>query len=177
MRTGFVDIVCCSSSFKNDAMYDVPICSNFFCERQIHWTLPHFVCARIDLLFTIFVCSHYRPLLHHFGFVMCVNFRLYCMHFSCHWRKIRNVSCRLTQISKRQPTPATAGRGGSQVLLYSSRQFSAHPESSLAHIDERAAQAARNTCYRYNQIGSQDRKMADNCVSFGPHKYSFLYNN
>ena len=65
----------------------------------------HSFCAQIDLLFTIFVCSHYRPwatirLLHHFGFVMCVNSRLYCMHFSCHWRKIRNVLSRLTQISK-----------------------------------------------------------------------------
>ena len=54
----------------------------------------HIFCARIDLLFTIFVCSRYRPwatiwLLHHFGFVMCVNSRLYCTHFSCHWRKIR----------------------------------------------------------------------------------------
>ena len=26
----FADIVCCSSSFKNDAVYDVPIYSNFF---------------------------------------------------------------------------------------------------------------------------------------------------
>ena len=96
---------------------------------------------------------------------MCVNSRLYCTHFSCHWHKIHNVSRQLTQISKRQPTTATAGRGGSQVLLYSSRQFSSHPKSSLAHIDKRAAQAARNTCYRYNQIGSLDHKMADNCVS------------
>ena len=70
----------------------------------------HFFCARIDLLFTIFVCSRYGPwaairLLHHFGFVMCINSRLYCTHFSCHWRKIRNVSCQLTQISKRQRDP------------------------------------------------------------------------
>ena len=70
----------------------------------------HIFCARIDLLFTIFVCSHYRPwatiwLLHHFGFVMCINSRLYCTYFSCHWRKIRNVSRRLTQISKRQRDP------------------------------------------------------------------------
>ena len=70
----------------------------------------HIYCARIDLLFTIFVCSRYRPwatirLLHHFGFVMCVNSGLYCTHFSCHWRKIRNVSRRLTQISKRQRDP------------------------------------------------------------------------
>ena len=66
-------------------------------------------CARINL-FTIFVCSRYIPwatirLLHHFGFVMCVNSRLYSTHFSCYWRKIRNVSRRLTQISKRQRDP------------------------------------------------------------------------
>ena len=109
MKTGFADITCCSSSFKNNTVYDVPIYSNFFYERQIYWTLPHFLCTRIDL-FAIFVCSCYRlwatiRLLHHFGFVMWVNSRLYCMHFSCHWRKIRNVSCRLTQISKRQHDP------------------------------------------------------------------------
>ena len=38
----FANIVCCSSSFKNDAVDDVPIHSNFFCEQQINWTLPHF---------------------------------------------------------------------------------------------------------------------------------------
>ena len=42
----------------------------------------HFLCAQIDLLLTIFVCLCYRlwatiRLLHHFGFVMCVNSRLY----------------------------------------------------------------------------------------------------
>ena len=36
---------------------------------------------------------------------------------------------------------------------------------SPARIDRRAARAARNTLYRYNQIGPQDHKMADNCVS------------
>ena len=46
----------------------------------------HIFCAWIDLLFTIFVCSRYRlwatiRLLHHFGFVTCVNSRLYCTHF------------------------------------------------------------------------------------------------
>ena len=79
----------------------------------------------------------------------------------------------------------TSGGGGNQVLLYSSRQFSAHPKSSLAHIDNKSSQvkwfisetpvagAARNTRYRYNQIGSLDHKMADNCLCFlGPHKYS-----
>ena len=59
----------------------------------------------------------------------------------------------------------TAGGGGNQVLLYSSRQFSAHPKSSLARIDKRAARAARKTRYRYDQIGPLDHKMADNCVS------------
>ena len=59
----------------------------------------------------------------------------------------------------------TAGGGGNQVLLYSSRQFSAHPKSSLARIDKRAARAARKARYRYNQIGPLDRKMAENCVS------------
>ena len=46
----------------------------------------------------------------------------------------------------------------------SSRQFSAHPKSSLARIDKRMARATRNTRYRYNQIGPLDHKMADNCV-------------
>ena len=33
---------------------------------------------------------------------MCINFRLCCMYFLCHWRKIHTVSRQLTQISKRQ---------------------------------------------------------------------------
>ena len=45
------------------------------------------------------------------------------------------------------------------------QQFSAHTKSSLARIDKRTARAARNTRYRYNQIGPLDHKMADNCVS------------
>ena len=66
----------------------------------------HIFCAWIDI-FTIFVCSHYRPwatvrLLHHFGFVMCINSRLYWTHFMCQWRKIGNVLRQLTQISERQ---------------------------------------------------------------------------
>ena len=52
-----------------------------------------------------------------------------------------------------------------RYYCYSSRQFSAHPKSSFTRIDKGAAQAARNTCYRYNQIGPLDHKMADNCVS------------
>ena len=90
-------------------MYNVPINSNFFCERQIYWTLSHFLCTDVVLL-TISICSRYRlcatiRLLHHFGFVMCVISRLYFIHFLCHWRKIRNILCRLTQISKTQHNP------------------------------------------------------------------------
>ena len=59
----------------------------------------------------------------------------------------------------------TAGGGGNQVLFYSSRQFSARPKSSLARINKRAARAARNTRYRYTQIGPLDHEVADNYVS------------
>ena len=52
-----------------------------------------------------------------------------------------------------------------RFYCYSSRQFSAPPKSSLARIDKKTARAARNTHYRYNQIGPLDHKMADNCVS------------
>ena len=52
-----------------------------------------------------------------------------------------------------------------RFYLLSSRQFSAHPKSSLARIDKRTARATRNTRYRYNEIGPLDHKMADNCVS------------
>ena len=55
--------------------------------------------------------------------------------------------------------------GGNQASLYSSKHFSAHPKSSLACIDKRAARAARNTRYHYNQTDPLDHKMADNCVS------------
>ena len=52
-----------------------------------------------------------------------------------------------------------------RFYCYSSRQFSAHTKSSLARIDRRTARAARNTRYRYNEIGPLDHRMADNCVS------------
>ena len=52
-----------------------------------------------------------------------------------------------------------------RFYLLSRRQFSAHPKSSLAHIDKRTAQAARNTRYRYSKNGPLDQQMADNCVS------------
>ena len=75
----------------------------------------HFFGAWIDLPFIIFVCSLYRPwvtirLLHHFGFVcalilgyaVCIFHAIYWLS---DWRKIRNVSRQLTQISKREHNP------------------------------------------------------------------------
>ena len=52
------------------------------------------------------------------------------------------------------------------IRVYSTAadNFSAHPKSSLARIDKRMARAARNTRYRYNEIGPLDHKMADNRV-------------
>ena len=38
------------------------------------------------------------------------------------------------------------------------------PKSSIARIDKRAARAARNTRYHYNQIGPLDHKMSEKCV-------------
>ena len=75
-------------------------------------------------------------------------------------------SGRRTGYKQRSPSKmeTTAGGGSNQVLFYSSRQFSAHPKSSLARIDKRTARAARNTRYRYNQIGPLDHKLADNCL-------------
>ena len=70
-----------------------------------------------------------------------------------------------TQAAESVKMETTAGGDGNQVLLYSSRQFSVHPKSSLTRIDKRVALAARNTCYRYNEISPLDHKMADNCVS------------
>ena len=84
----------------------------FFLEKIMRWTMfrsiqtfsvngifterYHIFCAWTDLLFTIFVSSRYRPwapirLLHHYGFVMFVNSRACCTHFSCHCRKIRKI--------------------------------------------------------------------------------------
>ena len=63
-----------------------------------------------------------------------------------------------------------------RFYLLSSRKFSAHTKSSLARIDKRTARAARNTRYRYNEIGPLDHKMADNCVSLA-RTNSFLNNN
>ena len=60
----------------------------------------------------------------------------------------------------------TAGvRQQSGFICSAADSFSAQPKSSLARIDKRTARAARNTHYRYNEIGPLDHKMADNCVS------------
>ena len=52
-----------------------------------------------------------------------------------------------------------------RFYLLSRRQFSAHPKSSLAHIDKRTTRATGNTRYRYSKIAPLDHKMADDCVS------------
>ena len=69
----------------------------------------HFLCAQIDLLFIIFVCSLYSPwttvrLLHHFGFYVLIWGYAVCI-FLCHWCKIYNVLRWLMQISERQCDP------------------------------------------------------------------------
>ena len=75
-----------------------------FCEHQF------FVCMNRPFYY-FFICSLYSPwatirLLHHqFWLFMYINFRLCCTHFSCHWRKICNVSGQLVQISRRQRDP------------------------------------------------------------------------
>ena len=77
------------------------------------------------------------------------------------------VECRrtVTQAAESVKMETTAGRTAARVLFYSSRQLSAHTKSSCARIDKRMARAARNTRYRYNEIGPLDHKMADSCVS------------
>ena len=58
MRTGFADIIWCSSFIKkNAAVYDVLIYSNFFCEQQIYWTIPHFLCMDRPF-FLLFSSAH-----------------------------------------------------------------------------------------------------------------------
>ena len=84
-----------------------------------------------------------------------------------------------TQAAESVKMETTAGIRQSGFIVQQQtifRQFSAHPKSSLARIDKRAARAARNTRYRYNEIGPLDHKMADNCVSLA-RTNSFLYNN
>jgi len=59
----------------------------------------------IELLFIILSAHFIAHELQSFWLCMCVNFSLFCTHFSCHWHKIRNVSCHMTQISKRWRDP------------------------------------------------------------------------
>ena len=70
----------------------------------------------------------------------------------------------------------TAGIRQQSGFICSAAQFSAHPKSSLAHIDKikRMARAARNTRYHYNQIGPLDHRMADNCVSLARTVFSTI---
>ena len=71
----------------------------------------------------------------------------------------------VTQAAESVKMETTAGvRRQSGFILQQQTIFST-PKSSLARIDKRTVQAARNTCYRYNEISPLDHKMADNCVS------------
>ena len=75
------------------------------------------------------------------------------------------VECRRTVTQAAESVKWRPQQAYSNQGLLLQQQFSAHPKSSLARIDKRTARAARNTCYRYNQIGPLDHKMANNCVS------------
>ena len=66
-------------------------------------------------------------------------------------------------VSKMETTAGVRQQSG--FICSAADNFPAHPKSSHARIDKRTARAARNTRYRYNEIGRLDHKMADNCVS------------
>ena len=66
-------------------------------------------------------------------------------------------------VSKMETTAGVQQQSG--FICSAADNFSVHTKSSLARIDKRTARAAGNTRYRYNKIGPQDHKMADNCVS------------
>ena len=54
--------------------------------------------------------------------------------------------------------------GGTAIRFYfTAADNFQHPQNPHAHA--RTTRAARNTRYRYNQIGPLDHKMVDNCVS------------
>ena len=92
-----------------------------------------------------------------------------------------------TQAAESVKMETTAGvRQQSGFICSAADNFQHTPKSSRARIDKRTARAARNTRYRYNEIGPLDHQMADRQLCFlgphkysflGPHKYSFLNNN
>ena len=72
----------------------------------------------------------------------------------------------VTQAAESVKMETTAGvLQQSGFILQQQTTFSARPKSSRARIDKRTARAARNTRYRYSEIGPLDHKMTDNCVS------------
>ena len=74
----------------------------------------------------------------------------------------RRIGHRQWSQSKWRPQQAY---GNNQVLLLQQQTiFSTLKILARKHLDKRTARAARNTRYRYNQIGPLDHKMADNCV-------------
>ena len=73
---------------------------------------------------------------------------------------------RQRSLSKMETTAGVRRQSG-QFIVQQQTIFSTDIQNphSVARIDKRAARSARNTRYRYNQIGPLDHKMADNCVS------------
>ena len=76
---------------------------------------------------------------------------------ACKIRGLSDFRSPATSNSTRAPSTTQGGYGWTGLR---------DPKSSLARIDKRTVRTARNTRYRYNQIGPLDHKMADNCVSF-----------
>ena len=74
-----------------------------------------------------------------------------------------------TQAAESGQMETTAGvRQQSGFICSAADSFSAHTKSSLARIDKRTARAARNTRYRYNQIGPLDHKY----IYIGPKSHA-----
>ena len=92
---------------------------------------------------------------------------LLCNWFVCEYLCVMEWSGQRTghrQRSQSKMETTAGGRQQSGFILQQQTIFST-PKSSLACIDKRTARAARNTRYRYNEIGPLDHKMAVNCGS------------
>ena len=105
MRTGvYQHIVCCIVYLRKM----IPHTIETFFEWQIHWTFPHFLCARLDFLLTSFVCSLLRVQLQSSYSIIfsCLLILGYAVCIS-HTTDAKYVSHWLTQITKRQCKPWT----------------------------------------------------------------------
>ena len=97
--------LCCSSSSENDARYNVPIYANFLWMANLLNVSIFHVQKDLSIIFvSLYSLWATIMLLHHFDFVCALILGYPCMHFSCHWHKIR-ISHRMTQISNTQRNP------------------------------------------------------------------------